>query len=210
MRLLYINTLIIFLLAILLSGCTTTKSYTLKNRYIFFNNPNTNDKLISLKIDNKNISNNVVDCSLHSYTINQNFNSFGRLLIENIPLDSYCKWNGLSRGYYESFFEEKSKITNMKLIKRFDIKNYEFSQYKIDNKYLLNLIFIWNANESTFIIDYKGKFTNTLLEKLSSQIKLPINDKNINLNFNYSLAKENWIKQYFSKEDYTETVKIEN
>ena len=198
---------IILIYAVLLSGCASS-TYSLKDEEILFNDPVTNNKIITLKLDNKNIRYNSTFCSTNNYTIKQDFNDFGNLFLEYIQLDLNCEWNGLSRGYYKSFFKEKSKIDTMKLVKRFDIKNYEFSQYKLDDKYLINLIFIWSADESTFILDSKGKFTATLLEKLSSKIKLPIGDKNIDLEFNDSLAKENWIRGYFKKEEILYNKKI--
>ena len=161
----------------------------------------TSKNLAILKVENKSIKNNTTSCTSNAYTINQNFNHFGDLFIENIQLNTKCVWNGLSRGFYEGFIKEKAKIESMSLVKRFDIENYEFSQYKINDKYFLNLVFIWSATESTFIIDTKGKFTSTLLEKLSSSKSLDIGDKVYDLKFNSSLAKENWYRGYFGLEE---------
>ena len=190
----------IFLSSFLFSGCATN-SYVLNEDSLSFNSTKTSQNLAILKVDNNSIKYNSSSCASNTYTIKQNFNQYGELNIENIELKTNCVWNGLSRGFYEGFFKEKAKIDSMKLIKRFDIENYEFSQYKINDKYLLNLVFIWNATESTFIIDTKGKFSSTLLEKLSSTKNLDIGDKIYDLNFNSSLAKENWFRGYFGIED---------
>lgn len=190
----------IFVSSLFLSGCATS-TYTTKDDKIFLNYPNTNKTLITLKFDTNNIEYNNSSCTMNPYTAKQNFNNFGDISIEHIPLNINCEWHGLSRGFYESFIQEKVKFSSMKLIKRFDIENYEFSQYQIDKKYLLNLIFIWDANESTFILDSSGKLTASLLDKLSSSNKLPINDDGIELKFKGNIVEENWYKHYFGKEE---------
>ena len=97
----------------------------------------------------------------------------------------------------------------MNLIKRVDINNYEFSQYLINNSCYLNIIYIWGATRSTFIIEYNGKLTNHLLEKLSSKHRVVSKNSCHNIIYNNSMIKNNWIENFWgNKEDRESSFEI--
>ena len=52
----------------------------------------------------------------------------------------------------------------MDLIEKKEFKHYELMVYRIDNTYILNLIYIYEINKEIFIVDLKGD----LFEILSS------------------------------------------
>ncbi len=140
-------------------------------------------------------------CSNNSYILNTKNEKYGKLFVEYINLDTNCRWNGFERGYFEYLFKETLKIKKIKAIERLDFENYEISTYLIDNKYYLNLIYIYGVNENTFILDQEGILSRELINKFDKNYKNKYFDK-IRYTFNYkkSLVNLNMINYYFNKE----------
>ncbi len=195
-----LSNLVLLVFFMLFTGCTQS-SYVFKDNKISLNSVDTDENIASLNIDKKNIKYTNDFCTRNSYTISQDFEGYGNLFIENVELKQKCTWHGLSRGMYETFLKEKSNIKTMSLIKRIDIGTYEFSQYLVDDKYKLNLVFIWSGLKSTFIIDAQGNFSSMLLSKLSSKSTLAQIEQAYNLEFNSSIVRANILGEYFGIED---------
>ena len=107
----------------------------------------------------------------NGYTISTN-----DIFIESITLKQDSCWSGQPRGLYEQFFKEQLKIKSFELLERVDILNYEFSSYKIDNSFVIHLIYIWSSNSNTFIWDSKGELFKQLQTTLNNEYIYTFND----------------------------------
>lgn len=127
----------------------------------------------------------------HAYTLKTD-----TIYMEYINLDISSSWNGLSRGYYEKILKDKLKI-KLELLERVEIGNYEFSTYKVDEQFILHLIFIWETGKDIFILDTKGELYKGLLSSLKNNYKYKFdNEEKGRVNFDISLVKENSIQQF--------------
>ena len=123
------------------------------------------------------------------------------IFIEYINLDSFSSWNGLSRGYFEDLLKNKLKIT-LDLQERVDIKNYEFSTYKVNSSFIIHLIYIYEGSTDVFILDTKGKLFKELLKSLDNSFEYKYDEyEKGSVNFEISLVKENFLKHYFNSSD---------
>lgn len=130
---------------------------------------------------------------IHAYTLKTS-----SIYLEYINLDSFSSWNGLSRGFYEKLLTDRLKV-KLELVERIEIDNYEFSTYKVDEQFILHLIFIWEVNKDIFILDTKGKLYKELLSSLKDGYIYKFDDEEKgSVNFDISLVKENSIKQFFN------------
>lgn len=118
--------------------------------------------------------------------------------LEYIHLSTQSKWNGQARSFYEDFF--KGKVKSFKLLNRFEVKNYEFSTYLINENELIQLVYIWDVYKDTFIFDKKGTLFNTLATILNKEYKDSFKEyKRTTLEFPYSLIEQNRLNSYFNK-----------
>ncbi len=132
---------------------------------------------------------------LNAYTLNDEINAIS---IEHIQLTGNGAWRGQPRSVYENFIKEKLKIKSMQILSRKEINNYEFTTYKIDDKYLLHFIYIWESQRDTFIYDAKGLLYNKLIKKLNPAYEVETYDlSNYSRLFNESLVFYNTIYGYF-------------
>ncbi len=140
-------------------------------------------------------------CTNSSYISNNFSSEYGNTFAEYINIEDNCSWNGLQRGYFEDLFKTTLKIKSFKVITRVDYENYEFNTYLIDNKYYLNMIYIYNYKEDTFIVDYEGKLSDKLIKKFNPEYKNHfINKPRFSSSYSNSLVKMNIINSYLSKE----------
>lgn len=190
----YILLLIIFLF----SGCTNLLFET-KNNVFSLNSYDA--KLLKIELTNPVFKHRFDSCVYSGYTINDNNKEYGELFIEHIGLKDDCQWNGLSRSFYEFFIKQKLSIKRMKLLQRVDLENYEFSKYLIDGKCNLYLIFIYQGNSVTFLIDQEGKLYRDVLKKFNYKNDTGTDTiQKCNFIFDGSLIKENIWNRYFQRE----------
>jgi len=173
-------------IVIFFTGCSINK------------NLNTNNTFSS---ENKIINYSLNGCSSNSYTSKVNDIKYGKLFIEEVSLNSYCFWNGLSRSYFEQLFKSSLNINSLKVVQRFDYSNYEFTTYLVNGKYYINLIYAYSFNSDKFILDYKGLyFENKVKNFDSSYINTSMYKDRFPLDYDESLVKKNIINNYFQKE----------
>lgn len=130
--------------------------------------------------------------AIHAYTLKTE-----SLYLEYINLDSFSSWNGLSRSLYEKLLKEKLKV-KLEILERVELDHYEFSTYKVDEQFVLHLIFIWETDKDILILDTKGELYKGLLKSLKNTYTYKFDDEEKGkVNFDISLVKENSIKQYF-------------
>lgn len=165
------------------------------------------DDNISINKQNKIYTNDF--CTNFSYILTDNSSKYGKLFEEYIDLDLSCNWNGFARGFFDDLFMSTLKLKSMKTIERFDLKNYEFSTYLINEKYYVNLIYKFSVTENVFIIDYDGKLSEDLIREFDKEYKSKyVNELRFSSDYNNSLVDKNFINAYFSKE--RENLRIED
>lgn len=120
--------------------------------------------------------------------------------LEYIKLDINASWNGLSRSFYESLLKEKLKLKSMDVLKREEFGHFEFTTYKINDSFILHLIFIWEVQKDIFIIDTKGELFKDLLTHLKDDYVYEYdNEEKGSINFDISLVKNNAFHSYFNQ-----------
>lgn len=75
---------------------------------------------------------------------------------------------------------------------------YEFNIYEVDNVYKLYIIYIYEIDKEIFIIDKKGLLFEKLIQNFDKTILVEYQNKDIlDLNLNFSLVKNNGLRNYF-------------
>lgn len=189
----------IFLLTILLfTSCSSSFYNSSKKEELRFN---VNHKLFKIPLDDAKFQNRISRCVYNAYTLDENNEYYGKLFLEYISLKPSCTWNGLEKSYFTSLFKRNRAVKSMKTLENFEISNYNFSTYKINDKYYMNIIFIFSHNKTTLIIDYEGKLTRDLLLNLNYDYKNTyLNKQRFSSNYKDSLVLKNMFNRYFYKE----------
>ena len=146
------------------------------------------------KLDNYETNTRHDSYSIDSYTLKSK-----DLFIEYIYLDEDASWNGSASSLFYNLMKERLAIKSMEIIERKEFGNYEFTSYNIDDKYIVNLIYIYEVNKDIFIIDTKSELYRNLLHYFDKDYKYTFEtNKGFDLDINFSLVKENAIYNYFS------------
>lgn len=120
------------------------------------------------------------------------------LFMEYIHIDSDVSWNSQALGSFISLLKENLKIRNMDLLEKKEFNHYEFLTYKIDDNYILNIIYIYEINKDIFIIDKQSELYENLLKNFQKDYKYTLEkNSNLNLDINVSLVKNNAMRSYF-------------
>lgn len=123
------------------------------------------------------------------------------IFLESVVLKNDSQWSGQPRSVYEDYFKYKLNIKSLVTLNRKDIGNYEFTTYKIDDSFILHLIYIWDSNENVFIFDSNGKLFTTLLSKLENNYSYEYQDhQKGEINFDISIVDDNILGEYFQSE----------
>lgn len=179
-----IRQIFFFIFIFFIIACNSTKSLNINNK---------------LELDNKIVTYD--SCTNFTYIGNSKTELYGNIFIEYINLNSSCKWNGLSRGFFVDLFKSTLKIESLKLIERKEFKNYEFSTYLINDKYFTNIIYIYTVSEDYFIIDYNGIYTTELINQFDKNyINIYLDKPRFFSNYNNSLVRMNFFNSYFSRQ----------
>ena len=89
------------------------------------------------------------------------------LFIEMIEVYHDVTWNGQPRSLYENFLKETLKLDSLKVLLRKEVdKHYELTSYLVNDQYRLDMIYIFDMNRETMILDGSGKLFNSLGSKL--------------------------------------------
>ena len=137
-----------------------------------------------------------------SYVIDAYTLKSKNIFIEYINLDQMASWRGLPRTIYEKFLKEKLKIRTLALLERKDIKNYEFSIFKVDDDFIIHFIYINEGSKDIFLIDTEGKLYTELLYNFFKKYKYTFDDEEKGeVNFDISIVKDNSVRQYFTFND---------
>uniref|UniRef100_UPI004047786F hypothetical protein n=2 Tax=Aliarcobacter sp. TaxID=2321116 RepID=UPI004047786F len=130
---------------------------------------------------------------LDAYTLTSN-----KLYIEYIHTDNDVIWNGSALSSFINLLKYEIKAKSMDILETKEFKHYEFLTYKIDNSYILNIIYIYEVNKEIFIVDKSSElYTNLLKYFHRGYIYKFEKNENLNLDLNLSLVRNNAIYSYF-------------
>ncbi|PLY07648.1 MAG: hypothetical protein C0625_05585 [Arcobacter sp.] len=124
------------------------------------------------------------------------------IFLEYIRIDDNSQWNGQVLSLYESFFKEKLNIKEFETIEKKEIGNYTFKTYKIDNSFIIHMIYISTGISDIIIFDTKSNLYKNLLCRLDANYEYKFkNEEKGDINFNISMVKENCLREFF-RADY--------
>lgn len=124
------------------------------------------------------------------------------IFLEYIRLDSSAAWRGQALSLYEGFFKEKLEIIDLSVLEKKDIGSYTFKVYKVDDNFILHMIYISTVVSDIMIIDTKGELYKSLIFRLNGKyIYKYDSEEKASVNFNISMVKENAIRGFFHAEE---------
>jgi hypothetical protein len=131
---------------------------------------------------------------LEAYTIKAD-----NLHVEYIHTADDISWNGQALSFFKDLLKETIKAKSMELLEQKEFGHYEFLVYKVDNNFILNIIYIYEVNKEVFIVDTKGDLYENLLKNFDKTYEYNFERKAINsIDLNLSLVKNNAMKSYFA------------
>lgn len=124
------------------------------------------------------------------------------IFLEYIKDDFNTNWNGQALSLYEGFFKEKLRIYSWEVLESIDIDPYTFKTIKINNNFVLHIVYVYDISTNVIIIDTKGDLYKNLHVCLNANYEYKFaNDLKGEINFNISLVKENSIKGFINAND---------
>ncbi|WP_418186242.1 hypothetical protein ACNSOS_05520 [Aliarcobacter vitoriensis] len=179
-----IKNIIIFLIFLFFTACSTTNLNLQNSEFTNIKKQNTFDR-----------------CTNFSYISLSDDINYGKIFSEYISLDSSCRWNGLSRGYFVDLFKDTIKSNSFKLVERVEFDNVEVSTYLVDDTSYVNIISKYKVYEDLLIIDYKGIYSTNLIKQFdTSYVNKYLDKPRLDADYFKSLVRMNFINYYFVKE----------
>ena len=121
-----------------------------------------------------------------------------QLYLEYIHTDMDVSWNGQAFSFFISLLKRDIRAKSMDLLEKKEFNHYDLMVYKIDNSYILNLIYIYELDKEIFIVDLKGNLYEGLLKNFEKDYKYEVErNKKLNLTLNTSVVRNNAIQGYF-------------
>ena len=118
--------------------------------------------------------------------------------LEYIHTDNDTSWNAQALSFFKDLLKESINPYSMDLLEKKEFRHYEFLVYKIDEKYILNIIYIYEIDKEIFIVDSKGELFEGLLKNFEKDYKYEFErNKKLNLTLNTSVVRNNAIQGYF-------------
>ncbi len=119
--------------------------------------------------------------------------------LEYIHTDNDISWNAQALSFFKDLLKESINPYSMDLLEKKEFRHYEFLVYKIDEKYILNVIYIYEINKEVFIVDQKGNLYENLLKNFDKNYIYKFEkNKTDFIDLNFSLVKNNAMKSYFA------------
>ena len=121
------------------------------------------------------------------------------LHIEYIHTDNDVSWNGQALSFFKDLLKESIKAKSFDLLEKKEFGHYEFLVYKIDDYFILNIIYIYEVNKEVFIVDTKGELYENLLKNFDKTYEYKFEKRPMDFRkLNFSLVKNNAMKSYFA------------
>ena len=107
---------------------------------------------LKFKIDSDNfykfpITNIETKTRYDSYVLEAYTLKADNLHIEYIHTADDISWNGQALSFFKDLLKESLKARKMKILEQKEFGHYEFLVYKIDDYFILNLIYIYEVNK---------------------------------------------------------------
>lgn len=167
-----------------------------------FENNQLSFKLKNEEFYNYDINNYEIKTRHDSYVLEAYTLFTQDIFLEYIRLDSSAAWRGQALSLYEGFFKIKLQIKDLSVIEKKEIGNYTFKIYKVDENFILHMIYVSTAISDIMIVDTKGELYKNLLFRLDGKyIYKYENEEKGSVNFNISMVKENAIRRFFYVEE---------
>ena len=152
------------------------------------------DNFYSFPITNIEIKTRHDPYVLEAYTL-----TLKDLHIEYIHTDTDVFWNAQALSLFKDLLKNNLKFRTMELLETKEFSHYEFLVYKINNDYLLNIIYIYEIDKEVFIVDLKGELFENLLKNFDKNYVYNFEkNRNTSLDLNVSLVKNNALNSYFA------------
>lgn len=152
------------------------------------------DIIYNYPIENMEIKTRHDSFVLEAYTI-----SSEELYIEYIHTDPDAIWNNSSLSYFVDLLKKSVRTEKIELLEKKEFPHYDFSTYRIDDLYNLNIIHIYEENKEVFIVDMKSNLYEELLKRFEKMYNYDYEkNSDISLYLNMSLVRNNAIEHYFS------------
>lgn len=150
------------------------------------------DFFFKYNIDNFDVKTRHDSYILEAYTLhNEN------IFLEYIKGDHNTNWNGEPLSLYEGFFKDKLRISSLEVIEKVEVDPYTFKVFKVDDNFILHLIYIYDVSTNVIIIDSKGDLYKSLIRCFKSDYKYRFEmEEKGSINYNISIVKENSLKGY--------------
>lgn len=131
---------------------------------------------------------------IDAYTLSAN-----EIYLEYIHTDIDVSWNGQALSFFISLLKDNIKAKKFNLLEKEEFSHYEFLTYKVDDSYILNVIYVYEINKEVFIIDKKAELYEKLLKNFKKGYiyRFEKNDDNVPSIVNLSLVKNNAMYSYF-------------
>jgi hypothetical protein len=155
------------------------------------------EEFYSYDLENYEIKTRHDSYVLEAYTL-----STEDIFLEYIRLDNNSTWNGQALSLFEGFLKEKLNIKEFETLEKKEINTYTFKTYKINNSFIIHMVYIYSVNTDIIILDTKGNLYKNLLFRLDGNYVYKFDDEEKgDVNFNISMVKENTIRSFFNASD---------
>ena len=172
----------------------TTATYQLKNDDLIFKI--NSDEFYTYNLKQFKQNHNANHHLSRAYTIKTE-----DISLEYISFNMNSSWSGAAYSMYEDFFKKELKIKSLKLLEEYEVNNYLFKTFEVDENFTMFFIYIYSSNEDVFIIDTKGELYNQLISKKLPNYKFNYtNNQKGNVNFDISIVNTDLTDDIFCSE----------
>lgn len=121
------------------------------------------------------------------------------IYLEYIHTEMDVSWNGQALSFFVSLLKDNIKAKKFDLLEKEEFPHYEFLTYKVNDSYILNIIYIYEMHKEVFIVDKKADLYEKLLKNFKKGYIYAFtkNDNSVPNIVNLSLVKNNAMNSYF-------------
>ena len=192
--------LIVFISLFFIS-CSQIRTFNISEKNNHLNFVKDKNNFIKVDFTNPIYQYNVHPCLDNAYVINDNHLLYGKLFVEDIELNDDCIWRGSVSSRFEHNLRFSLKLTDIKIVEEFEIGNYTFKTYFIDENFYFSLIYIYfGTNKDTIILDNDGKLYTKVLKLFKpNYVNDYISKKRYDKKYNNSLSGDVIFYNYFGR-----------
>lgn len=194
--------ILIVFISLFFASCSQITTFNISEKNNHLNLVKDKNNFIKVDFTNPIYKYNVHSCIDNAYVINDNHSLYGQLFVEDIELNDSCIWRGSVSSRFEHNLMFSLKLTSIKIVEEFEIGNYNFKTYFMDENFYLSLIHIFGTARDTIILDNDGKLYTKLLKLFKSNyVNDYISKKRYNKKYNNSLSGDVIFYNYFGRKN---------